>query len=374
VVGDLAEACRHAGLRLGVYLSPWDRHEPRYGEGTAYDDFFTEQLSELCTDYGELFCVWFDGACGEGPNGRRQIYDWDRYYQVVRDLQPNAVISVCGPDVRWCGNEAGHCRASEWSVVPASLRDVEKIQSVSQRSDDPSFARRIRSGDDDLGSRAVIAQAGELAWYPAEVNTSIRPGWFYHTEEDGQVRSLDELLAIYDAAVGGNACFLLNLPPDRRGLIHETDAKRMRELGATLSARFCHNGAASGHASADVASAPERGPDRALSADLDEWWQPASAAKQASFRVDLGEASELDTIVLQEAIQMGQRVEAFAIDLLDEAGWERCYRGTVIGHKKIATFSPRRARSVRVRFESVRGFPTLAFMGVYRSATPFPIE
>ena len=119
-----AEACRRGGLKFGVYLSPWDRHDPRYGTGKPYDDYYVGQLTELCSRYGELFCVWMDGACGEGPNGRRQVYDWPRYYETVRRLQPGAVLSVCGPDVRWCGNEAGHCRPSEWSVVPAQLRDA----------------------------------------------------------------------------------------------------------------------------------------------------------------------------------------------------------------------------------------------------------
>ena len=122
VVREAAEACRRAGLKFGVYLSPWDRHDPRYGSGKPYDDYYVAQLTELLTGYGELFCVWLDGACGEGPNGRRQAYDWARYYETIRALQPGAVISVCGPDVRWCGNEAGHCRPSEWSVVPAALR------------------------------------------------------------------------------------------------------------------------------------------------------------------------------------------------------------------------------------------------------------
>ncbi|MCZ4136043.1 alpha-fucosidase, partial [Escherichia coli] len=138
---------------------------------------------ELLTGYGELFCVWFDGACGEGPNGKRQEYDWPAYYALIRELQPGAVISVCGPDVRWCGNEAGHVRSSEWSVVPAHMQDNEKIQAESQQVDDGQFASRIGTQDDDLGSREVIRHHSQLIWYPAEVNTSIRPGWFYHATE-----------------------------------------------------------------------------------------------------------------------------------------------------------------------------------------------
>ena len=234
VVADVAEACRIKGIKLGIYLSPWDRHEPSYGDSPRYNEYFCNQLRELLTGYGEVFCVWFDGACGEGPNGKRQVYDWERYYALIRELQPQATIHVCGPDVRWCGNETDHCRSSEWSVVPASLLHLEKIAEKSQKAEGSAFARQVDTTDDDLGSRERIVDAGELVWYPAEVNTSIRPGWFYHAEEDDQVKPLSQLLDIYFDSVGGNASFLLNLPPDRRGLIHEHDVKRLRELGDVL--------------------------------------------------------------------------------------------------------------------------------------------
>ena len=126
VVREVSDACRRGGIKFGVYLSPWDRHDARYGQGKPYDDYFVSQLTELATNYGDIFCFWFDGACGEGKNGKKQIYDWERYYAVLRKLQANAVLNVCGPDVRWCGNEAGHCRKAEWSVVPAELRDAER--------------------------------------------------------------------------------------------------------------------------------------------------------------------------------------------------------------------------------------------------------
>jgi len=128
VVKEVSDACRKAGIKFGIYLSPWDRHEKTYGDSEKYNIFFMNQLRELLTSYGEIFCVWLDGACGEGPNGRKQVYDWEGYYRLIRELQPNAVISVCGPDVRWCGNESGHCRKSEWSVVPAELLDVQITQ------------------------------------------------------------------------------------------------------------------------------------------------------------------------------------------------------------------------------------------------------
>jgi alpha-L-fucosidase len=161
VVGDLATACREAGLKLGLYLSPWDRHEPVYGDSPRYNTFFLNQLTELMTQYGELFCLWFDGACGEGPNGKRQVYDWEAYYERIRELQPNAVISVMGPDVRWCGNEAGKVRESEWSVVPAEMFDQARIAGDSQQTDEGRFAERLEMWTPDLGSRERIGQANK---------------------------------------------------------------------------------------------------------------------------------------------------------------------------------------------------------------------
>ena len=142
IVREVSDACRKYGIKFGVYLSPWDRNSKLYGQGKAYDDFFVGQLKELLTGYGNIFCVWFDGACGEGENGKKQFYDWDRYYAVIRELQPEACINVCGPDIRWCGNEAGHTRPAEWSVVPARTRDTEKIAENSQKEDNEEFRQR----------------------------------------------------------------------------------------------------------------------------------------------------------------------------------------------------------------------------------------
>ena len=253
VVRELSDACRREGLAFGVYLSPWDRNCPLYGTGREYDDYFIGQLEELLTGYGEIFCVWFDGACGEGPNGKKQQYDWERYYETIRRLQPNACISVCGPDVRWCGNEAGHTRPSEWSVVPLRMRNTEKIARDSQQQDDEAFRERsITASDLDLGSREALQNETDLIWYPAEVNTSIRPGWFYHAKEDGEVKPLEKLIEIYENSVGGNATFLLNLPPDTRGRIHENDAARLREFGAYLRNAYAVNRLADASLSADV--------------------------------------------------------------------------------------------------------------------------
>ena len=189
VVKEVADACKAHGLKFGIYLSPWDRHEPTYGQGEPYNTYYKNQLRELLTNYGELFCIWLDGACGEGKNGKVQKYDWQGYYAVMRALQPNAAICISGPDVRWIGNEAGVCRESEWSVVPSWLAINEYTAEKSQKTDDKRFAKKHNAMVLDLGSRKAIRGETELIWYPAEVDVSIRPGWFYHASQDNKVKS-----------------------------------------------------------------------------------------------------------------------------------------------------------------------------------------
>ncbi len=336
VVREVSEACKRGGLKFGIYLSPWDRHEKTYGDSDIYNLFYVNQLKELLTGYGDIFCVWLDGACGEGVGGKRQVYDWESYYRVVRELQPGAVISVCGPDVRWCGNEAGHCRESEWSVVPAYLRNAEMTADKSQKSDDPGFSKKLNSDDADLGSREAIRNAEKLVWYPAEVNTSIRPGWFYHASEDDKVKTLDELLTIYYNSVGGNASFLLNIPPDKRGLIHENDAARLRELGSVLNKTF------------------ER--------DLAE-----EASYAVEINADLERDRTFDRIVLSEEIRLGQRVEAFTLQYMENGKWKELFKGTVIGHKCICCFPKMTARHVKLVVTRSRANPIIKSFGVYGS-------
>lgn len=335
IVRAFSNACRELGLKFGIYLSPWDRHSPLYGQGKPYDDYFINQLRELLTNYGPIFSVWLDGACGEGPCGNRQIYDWERYYETVRALQPNACISVCGPDVRWCGNEGGHTRPCEWSIVPRRAMDTEKIQENSQREDTAAFRRRkISAADENLGGRDIVQDEPDLIWYPAEVNTSIRPGWFYHPEEDGQVKSLAELIQIYETSVGGNAAFLLNIPPTPDGLFHENDVKRLKELGSYLRETYRDN-------LAERAQIIQTGDTIELS-----WPAPISISR----------------IVLMEDITKSQRVESFSVT--DGQG-RTLYAGTVIGYKKIIPLADCTAGRLTIRILESRQEPHILFTGVY---------
>lgn len=362
-VKEAADACRESGLRFGIYLSPWDRNNESYGSGKAYDDFFVNQLTELLTHYGEIFSVWFDGACGEGRNGKKQSYDWPRYYDLIRRLQPSACISVCGPDIRWCGNEAGHTRPSEWSVVPARLRDAEKVAAESQHTDDPAFReRKILSQDLDLGSRTALEGEKDLIWYPAEVNTSIRPGWFYHENEDDKVRGLDELLDIYYNSVGGNATFLLNIPPTKSGRFHENDVRRLKELGEYLDRTFSTNLLERASLTADRW---KKGHEiEAVKNDDggESFYQTDEGVRAATVTVRFPEQTSVSHVVLKENIRMSQRIEAF--EIRNERG-ELLYRGTTVGYKKIARFADAPVKELQIRILDSRICPTLSFVGVY---------
>ncbi|MBR0412732.1 MAG: alpha-L-fucosidase, partial [Eubacterium sp.] len=195
IVEMTATACREEGLDFGVYLSPWDMHEPSYGT-PIYNDVFVRQLTELLTLYGEIFEVWFDGA--KGSQAKEFDYDWERYYKLVRTLQPNANIAICGPDIRWVGNEAGAVRENEYSVVPRYLTVAETVQKHSQQTaSDAEKLQKIKSSDEDLGSRKTLKKYADLTWYPAEVDVSIRDGWFASPENESKIKSSKKLFEIY---------------------------------------------------------------------------------------------------------------------------------------------------------------------------------
>ncbi len=366
VVKLVSDACRRAGLRFGVYLSPWDRHEPRYGAGRAYDDFFVGQLAELLTGYGDVCSVWLDGACGEGPNGKRQTYDWPRYHETVRRLQPGACIHVCGPDVRWCGNEAGQTRPSEWSVVPRRTADSETVASASQRADGADFRRRpIRAQDLDLGSRDALRDEPDLIWYPAEVNTSIRPGWFWHPAEDGQVKSLETLIGIYERSVGGNASLLLNVPPTRAGLLHENDAARLRQLGAYLAEAYGGDLAPGGSVSGSAAL-PGHGPENVLAAG-EGYYMPASGTGPWELTLTWPAPVSFRRVVLGEQVRSSQRIERWGLDIWADGGWREAASGTVVGRKRIVTLPGGvRTERLRLRVDDARCAPTVRFVNVYQ--------
>lgn len=365
IVREVAQACESEGLKFGVYLSPWDRNNSSYGFGKEYNDYFIHQLEELLAGYGDIFSVWLDGACGEGSNGKKQFYDWPRIYATVRRLQPEACITVCGPDIRWCGNEAGITRASEWSVVPEYLCRAELIQENSQKEDSDEFRQReMGSSDQDLGSREKLADAKQLIWYPAEVNTSIRPGWFYHPEEDDQVKTAEELLEIYYGSVGGNSTFLLNIPPNKEGLLHEKDVEVLREMGRQLQKRFERNLVLQSELSADYEEAHyEIG--NVTTDDYENYYRAPEGQTEVAITVQFTQIECVKTLVMKENIHLSQRIEQFEIWAGCGERLEKVEEGTVVGYQRIVLLDCVMCDRIVIKIKDSRVCPTISFLGVY---------
>jgi alpha-L-fucosidase len=364
VVGELAEACREEGLKLGIYLSPWDRHEPTYGDSPAYNEHFRNQLRELLTRYGEIGEVWFDGACGEGPNGKRQEYDWPSYYRVVRECQPKAVIFGMGPDLRWVGTETGYGRETEWNVVPVPIR--EGPMSPAAALDDLFLPGDMTA--EDLGSRDKIAGARALAWYPAETDVSIRPGWFYHSGQDDEVKSPEKLLDIYFSSVGRNGVLLLNVPPDRRGLINENDLRSLVGLRHLLDMTFRTD--FSTGAKVRASSEKEGHPARSiLDKDKEIFWTTPDDIESAHLEFTLAKKQTFDVAMLQEEIRTGQRIEEFSLEYWNGSGWIPFAQGTTIGYKRLLRFPEVAADRIRLNILKSRTRPTLSAFGLFKWAS-----
>ncbi|RRD92121.1 alpha-fucosidase [Clostridiales bacterium COT073_COT-073] len=367
IVRELAEACAACGLHFGIYLSPWDRNHRDYGSGKAYDDYYTAQLTELLTNYGPIYTVWMDGACGEGPNGKVQVYDWERYYQTVRRLQPDAVLSISGPDVRWCGNEAGMVRSSEWSVVAKDMTSPALTAALSQQADTEEF--RVRPLDpklEDLGSRFVLKNEQELAWYPAETDVSIRPGWFYHPAEDDRVRSLENLKEIYLNSVGGNTTLLLNMSPMKNGKLHPHDVKRLHELGDFISHSFQNNLAEAAELWLRPTTDIQGRTGHILLKEDDCYFEMAEGEKELEISLSWPKPVKASYLVLKENIKFSQRVESFEVYLeIPDQLQTLCCQGTTIGYKKIIRLGEKEISKLTVKITEARVCPLLSFVGVY---------
>ena len=368
IVREVSEACKEFGLKFGIYLSPWDRNNSSYGKGKEYDDYYVNQLTELLTEYGELYTIWLDGACGEGANGKIQKYDWNRYYKVMRELQPNAVISISGPDVRWCGNEAGEVRESEWSVVAKDMTDPSITAELSQHEDNEEFRDRpLDETQSDLGSRERLKNEKELVWYPAETDVSIRPGWFYHEEEDNKVRSFENLKDIYLKSVGGNTALLLNIPPMKNGKIHEKDMAILKRLGEFINDTFKNNLLKN----ALIKTVPEhdcRGnsPDMMQTDDYNTYFMNKEGDNKLLIEIKFDECKKLNYLVLKEAITFSQRVEKFNVYFNDESGKKiKIFEGTTIGYKRIIDLKGTKTDNLTIEIEDSRVAPVMSFVGVY---------
>jgi len=364
VVKEVSEACREYGLKFGVYLSPWDRHEKTYGDSPAYNRYFMNQLTELLTGYGEVSEVWFDGACAEGPNGKRQEYDWPSYYRLIRRLQPEAVIAVMGPDARWVGTESGYGRSTEWSVVPVKIPEHGVRNSLAGVKDTAAFFIPGDMMANDLGSREKIMKAGALAWYPSEVDVSIRPGWFYHESEDSLVKSPEKLLDIYFSSVGRNSVLLLNIPPDRNGLLNPGDVASLMGLQEILRKTFGENLLAG--SSVAVRAPKSTGTEGNLvDGDPSTYLEVPGDMPVLEIEYNLQKEVTFNVFSLQEYLRKGQRVESFVLEVFAGGEWKPITEGTTIGYKRMLHFENTTASRIRLRITASRASPVLAETGLW---------
>ncbi|HEX6627120.1 MAG TPA: alpha-L-fucosidase [Gemmatimonadaceae bacterium] len=324
VVREFTDACRADGLKAGLYLSPWDRNSPTYGDSPRYNNLYSDQLTELLTRYGPISEVWFDGANGEGPNGKTQFYDWPRFFGIVRQFQPEAVIfSDAGPDVRWCGNEKGIAGDPNWSTVDPARVKFPGDEGV-------WITEALQHGDRD-----------GTVWRPAEVDVSIRPGWFYHSAEDNRVRSAENLMELYFSSVGRNGKLLLNVPPTTGGLLHPIDVSVLTDFRSRLKTVF----------------------DNDLAANAAK--HPFSSGGGWGVELELPQPAAISIARLEEDITRGQSVAKYVLHGAAETDWQVLSRGSTIGYTKLDRFPPTTVRRVRLTVQDAATPPIPVTIRLY---------
>lgn len=348
VLKELSEACKEYGLKFGVYLSPWDQNHPSYGT-PEYNDIFAKTLEEVLVNYGDIYEVWFDGANGEGPNGKKQVYDWPLFHSIVYKHQPNALIfSDIGPGARWIGNESGFAGETNWSTLNTDGfglgHDAPK----------PSV---LNSGNEN----------GKY-WIPGEADVSIRPGWFYSPATDGQVKSIGQLLNIYYSSVGRNANLLLNVPVDRRGLIHSNDSTRLMEFREQIDGAFENNLAKNKKVVASNTRGNSRkyGTENLTDDDYDSYWAADDGLKRATLTLDLEKPTEINRLLLQEYIPLGQRIRSFSVTYWNGDRFIELDKQTTIGYKRILTFPTITTTKIQVSMEG-NASPVISELQVYKA-------
>lgn len=343
VLKELSAACKEYGLKFGVYLSPWDRNHPKYGT-PEYNKIFANTLKEVHTQYGPIFEQWFDGAKGQGE--KKQEYDFDLFNSVVYAHNPQAIIfSDIGPGARWMGNENGIVGETNWSTLNTDGFGVG--------ADAPKSAV-LNTGDE-----------GGKYWIPAEVDVSIRPGWFYSASTDDKVKSLAQLVSIYHTSVGRNANLLLNVPVNRDGLIHPNDSTRLMELRRYLDASFKTNLAKGKRVVASAEDGKKYPAKNLTDEDAKTYWTTGGSVKNASITVDLGKPTQLNRIVLQEYIALGQRIGTFFVQYWDGKEFKLLDQQTTIGHKRILAFPTITSSKIKVVIAEPKADPVLSEIGIY---------
>lgn len=339
IVKEAAEACKKHGLKFGFYLSPWDRNSKYYGTD-EYNTYYKNQLTELLTNYGEIFHVWFDGACGEGPNGKKQVYDFDGYIELVEKYQPNATIFHDGGILRWCGNEAGTAPFAQWAVVPYELCPMNKPQTEGALVE--GNIEFSYNSDIAIGSLDNIIYSKGLVFAPAETDMSIRPGWFYH--EDEKPHSLERLFNTYLNSVGNNTTFNLNIPPMPNGKFNDSDVQRLKELGEMIEKEFGTN----------------------LAEGIPFETLEGYGKTQPEYIVKLKEIKTVKYVEIAEKISEGQRISNFAVFCKDQHGqWEQKAQSTTVGSRKILKIDPTETDELKIRIMSARDIPEIEWIKIY---------
>ncbi len=353
VIAELAEACQEYGLKMGLYLSPWDRNHAEYGR-PEYLGYYRNQMKELLTNYGPVFEFWVDGANGgDGYYGganevrnvdRKTYYDWDSTFALAKSLQPEVIIfSDGGPDIRWVGNEQGFADATNW----ATLRRVEFAPGIGPY-------QQLTSGHED-GTH----------WVPAECDVSIRPGWYYHPSQDDQVKSLSQLLDIYYHSVGRNGNLLLNLPVDRRGLVHENDVSALMALKKTLDVTFAINLATKAKATASLERSKDFSGDKVLDDSDETFWSTPDGEIQATLSLSFDDSITFNRLVLQEYIALGQRVKKFEVWIRQGSDYQKIATETTIGYKRILRLPDASTDEIQIRILDAKAVPTISNVEVY---------
>ena len=355
VVREMSDACKEYGLKFGVYLSPWDRNYKDYGK-PEYITYFRNQLTELLTNYGNVFEIWFDGANGgTGYYGgarenriidRKTYYDWKNTYKLIRKLQSNIVIWNDGGDrgdLRWVGTEAGYVGETNWSLLNATGDVSENM---------------LRYGLEDGNS-----------WVPGEVNTSIRPEWFYHPSEDTKVKTLPQLMDIYYNSVGRNGTLLLNFPIMPNGLINEKDEKAALEFSKEVKEIFAVNLAEKKKVTASNIRGNSKNfnADKVIDNDKNTYWATDDSVRTASLTIDLGKPTTFNRFLVQEYIRLGQRVKAFTVEAFVDGEWKELAKVTTIGYKRILCIPTVKATKVRFNITDSKSCPLISNIGIYNA-------
>lgn len=356
VVREVSDACKKYELKFGVYLSPWDRNNPDYGK-PEYITYYRNQLKELFTNYGPIFEMWFDGANGgDGYYGgareerkidRENYYDWPGTLKMVREIEPDVIFfSDAGPGVRWCGNEQGIAGKTNWNTIT------------------PDTLYAGKAGITDLLN---AGSENGTHWIPAEVDVSIRPGWFYHPEEDTLVKSPEKLFDIYLKSVGRGSTLLLNVPPDRRGRIHENDIVALEGFKALKEKELGVNMAKNAEATASQVRGKADQYSAAMTTDGDKetYWATNDETTTGNIEIDLGQEQTIKYVLLQEYIKLGQRVKSFDVEAWKDGSWEKIAEGTTIGYKRILKFNPVQTSKVRIDITGSKACPVISNIEIY---------